>query len=223
MASPFPGMDPYLEDPDLWPGIQIHMTVRLSAYLNRTLPRRYVARLDERYWIDDDENRESLIQVLDRDAERQPVTVIQVVTPRNKTPGHHARRLYVSDQCATLKKRLNLLEIDLLRDGTHTVSVPANCVVGLRSHYLVCLTRGRAPARKEVWPIRLQDRLPCIPVPLHGSDSDVVIQLQPIFDQIYAEGAYDRCIDYRGAPVGKLTTAETLWVNDVLRGRGLRP
>lgn len=37
MAGPFPGMDPYLEDPVLWPGVRQGIVGALRAELNRLL------------------------------------------------------------------------------------------------------------------------------------------------------------------------------------------
>lgn len=48
MPSPFPGMDPYLEDPDLWPEFHDRFASDLSAALNARLPPHYFARLGAR-------------------------------------------------------------------------------------------------------------------------------------------------------------------------------
>jgi hypothetical protein len=47
MASPFPGMDPYLEDPAFWPDFHIEFTSVLRNALRQGLPANYEARLDE--------------------------------------------------------------------------------------------------------------------------------------------------------------------------------
>ena len=45
MPSPFPGMDPYLEDPHIWPDFHKCLANRLSTALNRELPDHYYAML----------------------------------------------------------------------------------------------------------------------------------------------------------------------------------
>ena len=45
MRSPFPGMDPYLESPNIWPDFHDQMAGQISRDLNRLLPRPYYARL----------------------------------------------------------------------------------------------------------------------------------------------------------------------------------
>ena len=48
MPSPFPGMDPYLEAPEIWPDFHDRLAECISGELNRVLPRRYYARLEMR-------------------------------------------------------------------------------------------------------------------------------------------------------------------------------
>jgi hypothetical protein len=48
MPSPFPGFDPYLEAPDIWPDIHDGLAAEIRAELNRTLPVPYYARLEMR-------------------------------------------------------------------------------------------------------------------------------------------------------------------------------
>lgn len=48
MPSPFPGMDPYLEAPDIWPDFHEHLASELGATLNAQLPPPYYARLESR-------------------------------------------------------------------------------------------------------------------------------------------------------------------------------
>ena len=48
MPSPFPGMDPYLEAPDIWPDFHDRFANEMSKELNGTLPKPYYARLEMR-------------------------------------------------------------------------------------------------------------------------------------------------------------------------------
>ena len=48
MPSPFPGMDPYLEDPVIWPDFHHRWATILSEELNAQLPAPYYARLEMR-------------------------------------------------------------------------------------------------------------------------------------------------------------------------------
>lgn len=45
MSSPFPGMDPYIEDPEVWSDFHNRVADEISSRLNTTIQPRYVARL----------------------------------------------------------------------------------------------------------------------------------------------------------------------------------
>lgn len=55
MASPFPGMDPYLEEPSLWPDFHLKMLGRMSAALTAILPERYSAYADRYVYLEDED------------------------------------------------------------------------------------------------------------------------------------------------------------------------
>src|SRR5437762_6489586 len=51
MSSPFPGMDPYLEEPSVWPDCHAGLIVARCADLNAHLPERYAAWKDRNVWV----------------------------------------------------------------------------------------------------------------------------------------------------------------------------
>ncbi len=51
MPSPFPGMDPYLEHPALWPGVHQRLITYIADTLNAALPPRYMADIGERLYV----------------------------------------------------------------------------------------------------------------------------------------------------------------------------
>lgn len=51
MPSPFPGMDPYLEDPTLWPGVHHRLITYIANALQQQVRPRYHARIGERIYI----------------------------------------------------------------------------------------------------------------------------------------------------------------------------
>ncbi|MDQ2733257.1 MAG: DUF4058 family protein, partial [Armatimonadota bacterium] len=50
MPSPFPGMDPYLESPQLWRGFHKFFIVAASTAINALVPPHYVANINERLY-----------------------------------------------------------------------------------------------------------------------------------------------------------------------------
>ncbi len=45
MASPFPGMDPYIEGPDLWSDFHNSVAYEIRVQLNQTIQPTYFAKL----------------------------------------------------------------------------------------------------------------------------------------------------------------------------------
>jgi len=169
------------------------------------------------------EVREVFVEIWSLAEKSRVVTVIEVLSPSNKTPGHPGRQLYLTKQQDILQSPTHLIEIDLLRTGEHTVAPPLEWLLQRGPwDYLVSLHRGGEENRYEVWGIPLRQRLPRIRVPLAGDDPDVVLDLQAVFDRCYDQGAYARRVDYRADPPTPLQGDEAAWADALLRERGLR-
>lgn len=56
MPSPFPGMDPYLENPELWPDVHHELISQIRTALNPALLPRYVARVEMRVYVSDQDD-----------------------------------------------------------------------------------------------------------------------------------------------------------------------
>ncbi len=54
MPSPFPGMDPYLEKPSLWPDVHHSLISRYRELLAVQVRPKYLVRIDERAYISED-------------------------------------------------------------------------------------------------------------------------------------------------------------------------
>src|SRR5687767_10347134 len=63
MPSPFPGMDPYLESAAIWPDVHHELISEIRGALNPSLRPDYVARVELRVYIsdEDDPGREAII------------------------------------------------------------------------------------------------------------------------------------------------------------------
>jgi hypothetical protein len=263
MENPFPGMNPWLEDPRLWPGVHQRLITYLAETINAQLPPNYVADIDERIYVEKPERarvvapditvtrtstssqmregvatlladspllielepllvHEPFIQILSlRNGIREVVTVIEVLSPANKTPGSEGHTLYLSKQGELLNSMVSLVEIDLLHLGEHTVAVPLHGLEPYRPwDYIVSLHRGGIQRwRFEVWLARLKERLPRISVPLIGDDPDVVVDLQAVLNKVYVEGRYERLIDYYQEPPIPLAEEVQRWLREQLKRR----
>ena len=52
MPSPFPGMDPYLENPEIWPEVHSRLIVAIADSLAPSLHPRYYAAIEKRTYLD---------------------------------------------------------------------------------------------------------------------------------------------------------------------------
>jgi hypothetical protein len=149
------------------------------------------------------------------------------LNPSNKHPGLD-RRAYMTKQRDVLDSDVHLIELDLLRHGRRLLPYPdlALAVDTLAPDYLVLL--NRRTLRQGNWmdyvlyPVRLREPLPCIPVPLAGQDPDVLLDLQVAVNRVYWEGPYARAIDYAGESEPPLNEADAAWADELLRAAGLR-
>jgi hypothetical protein len=72
MPSPFPGMDPYLETPNLWPDVHHRIISEIQSALNRALRPHYVARVELRIYVSDEEDPGRAALVPDVRIEKPP-------------------------------------------------------------------------------------------------------------------------------------------------------
>jgi hypothetical protein len=263
MPSPFPGMDPFLEHPDIFPDFHDSFIAYLREQLQPRLPPPYIAALGRRAWIEvseryigpdvqivrptpsgrtetgpaiavaerrsskalvvhvpHDERHEPFVEVyLGRGSERRLVTCIELLSPSNKTPGEHGRDLYLRKQREILDSKVHLVEIDLLRDGEHTTAVPRHRLARVAGEFEYHVSIHQYDNLEDyfVHPIRLNQPLPEISVPLLPGDPPLPLDLQAVFQRTYEAGPYAREIDYRqDDPQPPLTPQWQPWLGEVL-------
>jgi len=223
MSTPFPGMDPHLEHPALWPGLHNRLIVTMANQLQPQLLPRYIASIEQRVFVEGPsretivepvEVQEAYIEILDRYAGMQVVTVIELVSPSNKAR-QAGRRLYRAKQRETLAGERRLIEIDLLRRGRHVLSVPRWRARDLGGYdYLACVNRWPRRTHFELYPRRLQERLPRINVPLAPPDADVTLDVQAALEQAYQDAGYVLMLRYDQPCVPPLEAADQQWADE---------
>ena len=267
MPSPFPGMDPYLENPAIWPDVHHKLITVAADVLSDQLLPKYLVRVDLRVYLSDelDPGREALVPdvrivsrpgvgsavlssraatgaavadtvepveatiVMEEEitearllvksaASREVVAVIELLSPANKVPGARGWDNYGSKRSDVLSLPSHLVEIDLLRGGRR---------YGPREplppfDYLVNVSRAERRPKAKLWPIRLDHRLPTIPVPVLPGDPDAHLDLQSMLTAVYDRGGYAYDIDYAQEPVPPLKPEQAAWADRLLREKGLR-
>ena len=269
MPSPFPGMDPFLEDPDIFPDFHDSFITHARDRIQEHLPPPYIAALGRRAWIEvserfigpdvqvvrpvyapaeteggavavaalpraeplvihvtHDERHEPLIEIyMGRGSERRLVTSIELLSLSNKTPGAgtmypwSGRDLYLRKQREILDGKVHLVEIDLLRGGEHTTAVPRHRLAREAGEFEYHVSIHHFDNLEDffVYPIRLNEPLPEIAIPLLPGDPPLLLDLQAVFQRTYNAGPYHREIDYRqDAPPPPLGQVWRSWLKHVL-------
>jgi hypothetical protein len=264
MPSPFPGMDPYLENPATWSDLHQRLITYIADMLQPELRPNYLARIGERVYVAETgrniypdvtllgrplrerqptgagtppvaeaspvvvrepftlmlpsgEHREPYLEII-HSTGREVVTVIEVLSPANKTPGVGYEQ-YRKKQSEVLRSRAHLVEIDLLSQGLFALAFSdkeARPDDVPRSRYLISVSRAPDRTVFETYPLILPEALPTFRIPLRAPDPDVLLNLQAVFEQCYENGRYAEMIDYTQPPPAPLSLDEQHWVKTTL-------
>lgn len=151
------------------------------------------------------------LEIIDRRHGGKVVTVIELISPANKSGD--GRTKYQRKQQEYLDSGINFVEVDLLRAGEPIVYRSAAVVSERRTAYVATIHRHD---RTEVYCIGLRQILPNLAIPLRPNDRDVVLQLQPILDECYADGRYDG-LNYADRLDPPLNPEDAAWAAELIR------
>lgn len=201
MPSLFPGMNPYLEQDDVWRDFHKRFIARVAEMLNSVVQEGYFVKLLDRW-------DESYIEVREPRTNRA-VSVLELLSPESKRSGKNHER-YAAWRKATLTSDAQFVEFDLLRGGGRFVNLDSPSL-----DYCVLVNRARLRPNAEIWPIRLRDRLPMVPIPLREPDCDAALDLQSALDRTYDAAGYAKFI-YEGDPDPPLNADDAAWARQFL-------
>ena len=250
MPSPFPGMNPYLEQEDAWHDFHERFMPFAAELIAPQVGPNYIVKIDENVYIHelDDDRRflgrgdvfvagrsasapaksatailvapltvslpavdvqsDGVIEIIDR-RNRQVVTVIELLSPSNKNAGPD-REQYLAKRGRILSSATHFVEIDLLRGGPRmpmTDLPPCD--------YCVLVSCSDDRPRAGVWPIRLRDPLPEIPVPLRAGDTAPRLDLLHAIHRVYDAAQYEKYI-YDTSPFPPLSSEDFAWARSFL-------
>jgi hypothetical protein len=150
------------------------------------------------------------------------ITVIEILSPSNKTS---QRDEYRAKRADFLQAGVNVVEIDLLRQGTRTVNVFVSAYeerfAHVGEHYVTCVTRPSVPGRREVYVTPLREKLPTIRIPLRRSDLDIPLDIQSLVNRTYTTGRYWKLPYDPARLTPPLAGADLDWMNALLKQAGL--
>jgi hypothetical protein len=252
MPSPFPGMNPYLEQDDVWHDFHERFIPSISDVLVPQVRPGYIVKLDEHVYIHErsaaereflggvdvsvtrgdvpspphssaavlaapvhgriptaiDVERLSFVEIRDRRS-RELITVLEVLSPSNKRLGAD-REQYIAKRRQLFASSVHFVEIDLLRGGPR---LPLEDLPDC--DYCVLVSRTEERPQVGIWPLRLRERLPIIPIPLRAPDADARLDLQEALNRLYDAAGYVDYI-YTGAPQPPLHPDDAAWARQLL-------
>ncbi len=144
---------------------------------------------------------------------RTPVTVIELLSPTNKTgDGFYEFKI---KRRTLIRQRIHLIEIDLLLGGRR---LPMGKALPPGDYYAFVSRAQRRP-HSEVYAWTVRAPLPVIPIPLSKPDPDVMIELAAVFTTAYDRGRYGRLVDYGSTPSVLRSHASRAWAEKTAPSR----
>ncbi|WP_413160726.1 DUF4058 family protein [Capilliphycus salinus ALCB114379] len=257
MLSPFPGINPYLEQ--FWSGVHHRLITAIANFVAPQIRPKYIVAVEERVYQTVGESSvlvgipdvsvahlngvKTPIDLTSVSSSKQPITVlvpqterltesyleirrvgteevitaIEILSPINKQPGK-SRQQYEAKRQKILDSLTHFVEIDLLRQGQPMLVYGEE----IKSDYRILISRSNSRPQADLYAFNLRDELPKIPLPLQLEDSEPMINLGEILQEIYTQGGFDLRIDYSREPVPPLTEENAVWLDSQLRDRQLR-
>ena len=247
MQPKFPGMNPYLENPELWSEVHFGLIAVLARSLNAVITPKYRAAVEKRVYADSllvgipdvavfqpgtqaiepqqttatltkplvvtvpivEETQERFLEIR-AVATGTVITIVEVLSPKNKRAGE-GKAKYDAKRQTVLNSAAHLVEIDLLRTGE-----PKPMAGGVASDYRILVSRANRRPTAELYPFNLREPLPRFLLPLRPEDSEPVVDLQDLLQQVYQEAALDLAIDDSNQPIPPLPTADFEWIQTLL-------
>lgn len=148
------------------------------------------------------------VKIMDRQR-RHVVTVIEVLSRTNKLKPDD-RAAYLSKRNDLRRSDAHFIEIDLLRDG-----LPMPLTNQPDADYRVVLSRREERPNVSLWPIRVRDPLPMVPVPLRAPDPDARLDLQDVLHRVYELAGYADYV-YGLTPRPPLHPEDARWAEELV-------
>ena len=168
----------------------------------------------------DDPITERHVLIIDLHGGERVVTVIEFISPANKTV--NGADLFIRKRDALLDGGVNVVEVDLVRaGGWRRLLGPHVCPAEAITTYRAVM---RLPGGDVfLHPMSLRAPLPTIKVPLRPNEGPAGLSLQMLIDRAYENGRYARTIDYRKPCEPALEADDASWADQLLKAAGMRP
>jgi hypothetical protein len=157
-----------------------------------------------------EEVREGYLEIREN-ITKKVITVIEILSPKNKRSGE-GRIAYEGKRRQILATSTNLVEIDLLRG---LPQMPILKFSGT-SDYRILVSRANKRPVSDLYAFNVKDQIPAFPLPLQEFDTEPILDLQSLLNQVYDQAGYDLRIDYSQPLAPPLSPEDASWANSVL-------
>jgi vacuolar-type H+-ATPase subunit F/Vma7 len=246
MKPTFPGMNPYLEDPDLWPEVHSWLIVLLARSLNPQLTPKYRAAIEKRVYTDSllvGIPDVSIFQTQDSNTPKRATATLSQPVKVNVPAIEEIQESYLeirrvgTGQVVTVielpspknkragegRDQYNLKRRKVLSSLSHLVEIdllragePQPMSSGVASDYRVLVSRSDCRPEAELYPFDLTHPIPRFPLPLQAGDPEPVVDLKTILDTVYDEAALSVAIDYSQQPIPPLPQPDFEWIQTLV-------
>ncbi|MGB3294048.1 MAG: DUF4058 family protein [Phormidesmis sp.] len=214
MGSPFPGMNPYLENPATWSNLHSRLIVALANLRGPKIRPKYRVAVAVTMPMPDIVRHRCLEIHSLRTSD--VITVIEILSPVNKRGA--GRQKYKSKRLEILESQTHLVEIDLLHEEKPIPVLDSEQT----SYYRVLVSERSTRPQAQLYSFDLQQSIPPFQVPLQTEDQAITVNLKPLLEEIYELSGYDLDIDYSQDPVPKWSASELTWIDELLKAQKLR-
>lgn len=239
MPTPFPGMDPYLEQRSAWEDIHTPLILEIAQALEPVVRPFHRVDVERRAYVTSVFESEiplvaagglphvcqlpQPVHVVEHYLQiRQGITMevtttIEVVSLDNKTTPE-GRREYERQRLSVLGSSTSLVEIDLLRAGE---PFPMRLPDGARGDYRIVVSRAHLRPQADVYLFGLRDAIPDVPIPLNRGSDEPLLKLNDILHQLYDRAGPDLAVDYDRRIDPPLTEDDARWAAQLLKRSGV--
>lgn len=250
-TNPFPGMNPYMEEPAAWAGVHLHLLANCGQQLAPQIRPRYRVHTERYLRIGKDVPRyrpdlrlhktrlSGTVQPAARPVTEATLILENIPYEDTDTPPH-LEILTEEGEIITVIEVLSPVnktsEYDdylnkrhrLLQAGVNLVEVDLlrggqriPSSLPIDLPYMAIVSRAAEYPRARAWAISWAQPCPILPVPLRHDEPEVSLDLSEAIQQAY-NVEFAGFVDYTAAPPGNLKPEWQQEIEDLLRKTGLR-
>lgn len=187
MQNPFPGMNPYLEHPELWHQVHNRLIVSIADEIAGTIASKYRVAIEQRVYGSIGV-KEQYLEIREIES-HELISVIEILFMNKRWS--KARSTYEFKKASIISSMTNLIEIDLLRMGK-----PMTMTRETKSDYQILVSRSNVRPNIDLFEFNLPEPIPAFPIPLKTGDIEPIVDLQRLLNEMYDRARLDLSIDY---------------------------